>query len=711
MIYNRPQLPLTGPIARADLQRLSDDFTVAFDTDDVADVAEQLGAAAAALNYFANSDFREWSTATSIAIPLEWTQTADRWYVRCTYTDGVGSGTGASPSPTNYMTVARAEDAVHTHVIYCATITGDVTGANARIGQRLSSSVAAALLEGSATLTIELHNATGVVRTPQLVFESCDTRDNFSATTEQFNVALTAIASNTRATLTHTFDLTAFASEVRKGGILYVKLPGLDDAANVWTVYYSRLEPGAVATPRRIEREEVPTTGASETDDTNYFHNAAFTEWLRTSVTAVEDIDNPAAEGWVVIPQDGSDAVVARVASAPNALSLYGMRVTGAASVSTTCDVCQDIPRHVAGALAFELVFAVAIYNDTGANFTPDLRVDTCDAANSTTRTNRLNQPLQVCASGAWTTVSWTFDAGGLTNFANGVRMGVRLPSGALNSGAKSVTVAQPRLQEGVTPAELTPTPPMWPAPLASTARTATGLVLAYASATTLTLICTEAVCVRADGTARVARYVSVTVNMSTVGANGLDSGTATADKWYEIRVITNGEINAAIMHREDSATAAVLPTGYRWASGIVGLVRLTSGPSIPTFGQRGNHVSILATEIVNAVRAAANTWEEILIAGGVDKAVPVAALSVRGTYGGADAVQSRIAISTGAAGARGLGAMSVQCVDGAAAGLDGFRSAAMPFALALATPQTINIKADTITMKTRVTISGYELP
>ena len=359
MIYNRPQLPVSGNISREDLQRLSDDFTVTLDPDDIADVAAELGAASAALNYLQNNDWRTWPT-TTLSLPTTWTQTATGWYAKAVY----------SPSATTSITIARSEDAVHDHVIYCASITGEPNGTECKIGQRLSSSVAAALLEDMATLTIELENKTGSTVTPELVFESCDTRDDFSATTSEDTWTLDAIASNARTTITKTIDLSGFSTAARRGGILYVRLTGLTAGAKEWRVYYSRLEPGQTATPRRIDRENSPATTESVTLAENHFVNASLSEWTRFSMTAIEDKLNSPAEGWYIIPNDSSHTV-AQVASAPDERSIYALQITGA-TFGDTADFAQDVPRHIAAGIAdADLVFSCAVYNGTGAGFTP----------------------------------------------------------------------------------------------------------------------------------------------------------------------------------------------------------------------------------------------------------------------------------------------------------------------------------------------------
>lgn len=700
-------LPATGAISRADLNALGNP-TVALDEADYAELAAELETTAATVNWLKNSDFRSWALGTSVSLPFDtWTERADHWEAKATYTDGVLAGTGASPTWTTGTVYSRQTDSAHPHVLYCARLQGEANSANTYIGQKLAAQVAAGMLENSATITVEVENKTGSTQTVTLFVDSCDSLENYSAMTNRLEVALGTVANNTRTTFTHTFNLSASATHIRKGARVYVKLPGLGGTNKEWLFYFAKLEPGTVATPRRIEREASPVTDSAITlADSNFLHNPGLTAWKNTSLTCTAATDNVAVEGFVVIPSTGSTGVASRVVESPNANSLYALKFLGDAAVSGTVDIMADIERAIAGNLAQDVIFTCYVYNDTGGTVTPTFRLDSCDAENSKTRTNRIDQAIDACGNASWTRLTWTFDGASVTNLKNGFRLGLRFASGSLDSGAKSIRIAQPTLTIGDAAPDSKPAAPWQPGPLASTARTATGLTIAYASATTISVACTAAICERADGTLQTVRSLSATASVASTGANALDTGTVAADTFYAIRLIHNGESAAALLTVEGNTP--VLPTGYQWVSGIVGVVRTNSSSQISSmFAQRGHRAVIEGVAIVDAVRSAQDTWELITISGGADLAIPASAISVSGTFGCSTGTNSRIAI---AAGSDGRGRRVFAQTD-AGTSWNGFSGAACGFDLPLITAQTIYIQADTTGFKTKVEISGYDLP
>src|SRR5262245_2877399 len=103
MDYNRPQLPLTGPLYREDFQRLIDDFTVELDANDFADVAGELETGRA--NLLLNPDLTQWDRgAGPVSCPLEEkTLLADEWWVRVLEDTAIPG----SPSPPVEATYQR----------------------------------------------------------------------------------------------------------------------------------------------------------------------------------------------------------------------------------------------------------------------------------------------------------------------------------------------------------------------------------------------------------------------------------------------------------------------------------------------------------------------------------------------------------------------------------------------------------------------------
>lgn len=702
-------LPTTGPISRSDLNALGNP-TVALDNADYAAIAEELATTAATVNWFKNSDFRSWTLGTSVSLPFAtWTERADHWEASATYTDGVNAGTGASPTWTTGTIYSRQTDSAHTHVLYAARFQGEANSASIYFGQRLSAQVAAGMLENSATVTFEVENKTGATQTVTLYVDSCDSFENYNAMTNRLTVGLGTVANNGRTTFTHTFDLSAAATHIRKGARVYLKMPGLG-ASKEWVFYFAKLEPGTVATPRRIEREaDTVSDSAASLVDSNFLHNAGLSAWQRTSLTCTAAVDNVAAEGFVIIPATGSTGVAARSASAPNANSLYALQFTGDAAVSGTVDIMADVERAIAGGLGQDVVFTCYLYNGTGTSLTPNFRLDSCDAENSKTRTNRIDQALDACGNASWTRLTWTFDGATVTNLANGFRLGLRFPAGSLDAGAKSIRIAQPTLTIGDAAPDSKPAAPWQPGPLASTARTANGLSIVYASNTTLTVTCSAAICERADGTLQTARNLSATLNIATTGANALDTGAVASDTFYAIRIIHNGE-TAAVLATVEGNTP-VLPAGYQWVSGVVGVVR-TESPGVFSshFKQRGSRAVINPMMIRDATPAAADTWEIITIAGGANVAIPATAIGVSGTVGVSNNTGGRVSVSCDSLGS------GRQTVLNANSGLSpsnylNFMSTAAPFSIPVVTAQTLYVQADLSTMKIAVEISGYDLP
>lgn len=684
---------------------------VAFTDEDKADLAEAVLAGASGINWFQNPDLRSWTLGTTVALGVEtWTERADAWEAYATYTDGVGAGTGASPSPTTHIVYARVDDVVHTNVLYAAQFTGETNGASVRFGQKLSGQVAAGMLENKATITVEVENKTGASQVVTVIFESCNSFENYGATTERYSAPLGTLANNTRATYTHTIDLSAAASQVRKGGRLFIKMPGLNGGSKQWIFYYAKLEPGETASARRIERDPIQkdASSAGSSDAREFLRNGDFSQWLTDSATCAEDLDTFVAEAWGVVPADGSDAAYARVVDSPDTKTLYAARITGAASVSTTVDFVQDIPRPIAAELRGTVVFAISIYNGTGVAFVPDFRLDTCDAENSVARTNRIGQPLDLCADGAWTRVQWSFNGSTATNLANGARLGIRIPSGSLNAGGKSVRFAQASLRYGSEAATFAPEPVRAPTPNARpTAADIRGLRISKDSDTTIAVAAGAFVAQHADGGLLPVHSLSTTIDITTTGADGLDAGTATLEKWYHIYLIANGEQSAALLHREDDADGPLtLPTGYQWAAGPVGAVRLDASAHVPPFVQTGQWCIIFPKTIRDAVPGTQDILEQVTVAD-VDIGVPMLADGIMGTLGVSNNIACRVAIAPMATN------LGRQQISQAAAGAawNEFNGGAAPFNMPIVAPQEVYVMADTTTMKICVSVTGFHIP
>jgi hypothetical protein len=661
--------------------------SVALTSADHTAIANNLAAAVSNTNYLQNSDFRDWST-TTISLPATWTVTASNWYAKGTY----------SPGPSTGATVARSADAVHNHVIYCASITGEANATSVNIGQRLSSSIAAALLEDKATLTIELENKTGTSQTPTLVWETCDVMDDFSAVTQQTTATLGAVAANERKTITLLIDLSSYITATRRGGIMSVQLPGLNSASKEWRVYYSRLEPGQIASPRRIPPVSSATAATTASDPANYFENASFAQWLVGEAAfklAVEDANNYYFSRWGVTPSDGgTTCLVTRVASAPDTRSKYAVQVTGDPAATGTTDVHQFLFSHMAAHLLAEtLNVSWWVYNNTGASFTPQLRIDTCSGANNMTFTNRLAQSMQACPSGAWTRVTLSFTPASYTNWTNGAKISLRFPTGTLDSGAKSVRVAQAQLIRGTAPVTFW-SPPVTRGPIASTARTATGLAITRDSVTTCTAAVSEAVCVSRDGLA---------VVCGSIPATNVTHGSAlTTNQHYHIRLACDetGKLTP-FSHLWSVDPWTVAPDAF--ISGVVGCFTTNGSSQIDEFSQRGHQINI--TPAVMLASTVTASYTQIGATPGFDK-IPAIVTAIRGTFG----TSSGVTRGSLAATSSGLGEITFGAGT-TTTGVNSFTTGAIPFYLPLSTSQTVWVKADSVTPALRIVCTGLELP
>lgn len=191
----------------------------------------------------------------------------------------------------------------------------------------------------------------------------------------------------------------------------------------------------------------------------NFDHFQRVTAAAQTSTTTYSSNTSYAADRLYVLPA-GASITQQRSTTVPNARSRYSLQVNGAASV-TTVDIGQRIEAAIVNTRAAQsLVFSCYVRNESGAAFTPNLRIGTPGAADDfTTVTNRLDQALQSCADSAWTRVYHVFNPTAYTNLANGLDVALRVPSGSLVA-ADIVRVAQFDLRPGAALATYLPPDP-----------------------------------------------------------------------------------------------------------------------------------------------------------------------------------------------------------------------------------------------------------
>lgn len=87
------------------------------------------------------------------------------------------------------------------------------------------------------------------------------------------------------------------------------------------------------------------------------------------------------------------------------------------------------------------------------------------------------------------------------------------------------------------------------------------GLLLSYASTTTVTIGIGAAR--DADNTDDIDITSQKTVDISTTGANALDTGTATSNTWYYVYVIKNPSTNTTAGLFSASSSSPTMPSGY----------------------------------------------------------------------------------------------------------------------------------------------------
>lgn len=179
-----------------------------------------------------------------------------------------------------------------------------------------------------------------------------------------------------------------------------------------------------------------------------------------TSTTTYSKSTSYCADRIFVLPA-GASVSQARSTTVPDAKSRYSLAITGASSV-TTVDIGQRIEAAVVNTRCLQsLVFSCYVRNESGAAFTPTLRVGTPGSSDDfTTVTNRLAVSLQECADSAWTRVYYVFDPSAYTNVANGLEVCLRVPSGSLVIG-DVVRVAQFDLRPGLAAAAYAPPDPV----------------------------------------------------------------------------------------------------------------------------------------------------------------------------------------------------------------------------------------------------------
>ena len=114
-------------------------------------------------------------------------------------------------------------------------------------------------------------------------------------------------------------------------------------------------------------------------------------------------------------------------------------------------------------------------------------------------------------------------------------------------------------------------------------------------STTTVTITADELVLTDSSDLKVLVKNVNVTADITTTGANGLDTGTVAANTWYHIWIIYNGTTVAALL--STSSTAPTMPSGYTY-KGYVGACRTNASSTIQLFYQNNETVNYVTGAI-----------------------------------------------------------------------------------------------------------------
>lgn len=206
----------------------------------------------------------------------------------------------------------------------------------------------------------------------------------------------------------------------------------------------------------------------------------------------------------------------------------------------------------------------------------------------------------------------------------------------------------------------------------------------------------------KASGLGYLATSVSLTVDITTSGANGLDTGAEAASTWYYAWVIYDGTTVAGLLSA--SSTAPTLPANYTYKA-LVGCVRNNGSSNFVSFYQAGRDV-IFADTVIGNAKTYASSWNVI---SGADltafqAAIPPIAVQVNGTMGSATGASAVIGVASDANGLGGMYANITRHGDFFSYG------ACAPFRIALKA-NSIAVQSDNSAGRCRITISGFTLP
>jgi hypothetical protein len=144
-----------------------------------------------------------------------------------------------------------------------------------------------------------------------------------------------------------------------------------------------------------------------------------------------------------------------------------------------------------------------------------------------------------------------------------------------------------------------------------------------------------------ASGIASYAASIAVTVDTSTTGANGLDTGARTSSTWYNLFLISNGTTTAGLA--SISATAPTLPSGYACFVRVGAMLTDGSGNFMRTkqIGREVQYTLVASSNTVvppvisSGTAGSAGTGSPTLVAASVGGVVPPTATKINVLAGG----------------------------------------------------------------------------
>ncbi len=184
-----------------------------------------------------------------------------------------------------------------------------------------------------------------------------------------------------------------------------------------------------------------------------FFYDA----FLAATTTCAVSTRTEPHENWWVIPTGAAvDAERSARSSANTALEggRVALKVKGAASLTAVRAGTYLPPALASPLFTGNLTFSIYVWNSTGASITPNLEVSSSDSAGDEgTVTLRSTVSGSACSNGAWTRVSYAIDASAITNWNNGVRLGLLFTVAAnqLDVSTDYVLLADAQIDKGAT--------------------------------------------------------------------------------------------------------------------------------------------------------------------------------------------------------------------------------------------------------------------